>query len=172
LTVENWSNVKAYGERYEYKELLVKIVDTLSELFNDAINAKNFVELDVDELKYLLSLENKIVESEEKVYEAVIGWIKHDLINREKFVGELLSFVKFSEMSLDFFNLVVAKETIIRCSFVTMQSFINAIVNCKRFESASKIPAKRRNQKQLTNQSSLITCHFKTFLLLTTNVFG
>ena len=140
VTTENWLSLKAYGERYGYEELLEKVTQSMSEKFTAVVKAKNFVELDVEELKFLLGLENKTVESEEKVYEAVIGWIKMDVVGREKHAEELLGFVKFPNMSLDFLNQVVAKERLIEVSDVCMKSVLQAIGNYKPRLATTALP--------------------------------
>ena len=144
VTTENWLSLKAYGERYCYEELLEKGTRSMSKKFTAIVKAKNFVELDVEELKFLLGLENKTVESEEKVYEAVIDWIKMDVVGREKHVEELLSFVKFTNMSLDFLNQVVAKERLIEVSHVCMKSVFRAIGNYKPRSAAEALPTTSR----------------------------
>ena len=90
--------------------------------------ASNFEELEVDELKHLLGLKKKTIESEEKVYQAVIGWIQHDITSRKIHVEELLGFIKFSDMSLEFLKRV-AKETILQDAHATTRAILNAIVN-------------------------------------------
>ena len=130
----------------------------MSEKFTAVVKAKNFVELDVEELKFLLGLENKIVESEEKVYEAVIDWIKMDVVGREKHVEELLSFMKFINMSLDFLNQVVASERLIEVSHVCMKSVFRAIGNYKPSSATTALPTTSR----LKGSNSLSLKNFLT----------
>jgi len=122
----NWVNIKAYGERYGYAELLENQNKVLSMQFNMFIQSEHLVKLDISELKYLLSLENKNVESEEEIYKALIGWINYDVLNREKQIEELMSYVRFTEMSLDFLNQVVAKEVLIGISDVCTRNVVDA----------------------------------------------
>ena len=140
VTTENWLSLKAYGERYGYEQLLEKVTQSMSEKFTAVVKTKNFVELDVEELKFLLGLENKNIESEEKVYEAVISWTKMDVVGREKHVEELLGFVKFPNMSLDYLNQVVAKEKLIEVSHVCMKSVLQAIGNYKPRLATTALP--------------------------------
>ena len=98
---------------------------------------ESFVALESKELKHLLALENKNVESEKRVYQAVIGWINHDVTNREKYVEELLSLLNFSEMSLAFLSKVVATEKLIQSSFLVTKAVLSAVGNPKTDSPAS-----------------------------------
>jgi len=145
MTVENWSGIKAYGERYDYDDLLEKVDCFLSENFDEIIYAPIFVDLTAEELKHWLSLKNRSVKFEEKLYAAVVVWIKHDFINREKYVAGLLSLMKFSEMSLEFLTQVVVKENLIQNALPVTRSVFNAIGNPKIQPSTSR-DANQRNQ--------------------------
>ena len=126
ITADNWLNVKSYGIRYDYEELLEKLDESLAEKFTDFVNAQNFAYLKKDDLKHLLGLKKKKVESE-KVFESVIGWIKHDAINREKCAEEFFNCVDFTEMSLDFLTEVVANEKLIGDSRLCSKLVLDAI---------------------------------------------
>ena len=89
------------------------------------------------------------MESEEKVYEGVIGWIKHDndIINREKHAEELFCLLKFSVMPSEFLSEVVAKETILRSLLVVMQAVLSAIGNHQPQKSAQEEQNKKHDKK-------------------------
>ena len=131
INAKNWLSVQTYGKRCGYKDLLKKVDEAISKKFDSVMTASNFVELDIEELKHLLGLEEKSVESEEKLYESVIGWIKHDRFEREIYAKELLDFINFSEMSLEFLNQVVAKEKLIEDSHETLKAVFRAIRSYK-----------------------------------------
>ena len=149
ITTENWSGILAYGKRYGYEVLLEKVDENLVEIFTDIIKLGNFVDLEKDDLKYLLGLEKK-VESEEKVYEAVIGWIKHEVTNREQHAEELLSLLKFSKMPLDFLTQVVAKEKLLGTSHCA-GLVLNAIANFKPAAKRKATKDKSTSCKRRTN---------------------
>ena len=97
-----------------------KVDRVLSAKFDAVMAAKNFVELEMEEIKHLLSLENRNVKSETNVYEAVIKWIKMDVLGREKYTEELLCLLKFSEMPLHFSTKVAAKEKLVENSYASL----------------------------------------------------
>ena len=129
VDVGNWSSIRAYAKRYDYKELLDEIDELLCEMFDTLLKSEELVELDAEELKHLLGLENREVKSEEEVYKAVIGWIKHDVGNREKYVVELLGAVNFSKIQLGFLKEVVFSEELIANSVVSSRMVMNSIIN-------------------------------------------
>ena len=129
VNVGNWSSIRAYAKRYDYKELLDEIDELLCEMFDTLLKSEELVELDAEELKHLLGLENREVKSEEEVYKAVIGWIKHDVGNREKYVVELLGAVNFSKIQLGFLKEVVFSEELIANSVVSSRMVMNSIIN-------------------------------------------
>ena len=131
VTAQNWSIIIACGKCYGYQELLEKVDRVLSAKFDAVMAAKNFVELEMEEIKHLLSLENRNVKSEKKVYEAAIKWIKMDVLGREKYAEELLCLLKFSEMPLDFSTKVAAKEKLIENFYASLKSLFRAIGNYK-----------------------------------------
>ena len=131
VTANNWSIIITCGKRYGYQELLEKVDNVLSAKFDAVMAAKNFVELEMEKIKHLLSLRNRNVKSETNVYEAVINWIKTDVLGREKYAEELLCLLKFSEMQLEFLTKVAAKEMLIENSYSSLKALFRAIGNYK-----------------------------------------
>ena len=132
ITAENWSSILAYGKRYGYDDLVQKVNNSLAQKFDTMVTAGDLIELEIDELQYLLSLENKNVRSQEKLYQAIIDWLNIDIIGREKFVDQLMEFVEFSSMSLEFLNHVVAKEKLMESSLSCSKAILRAIGNKKQ----------------------------------------
>ena len=131
VTPKNWSIIITCGKRYGYQELLEKVDNVLSAKFDAVMAAKNFVELEMEEIKHLLSLRNRNVKSETNVYEAVINWIKMDVLGREKYAEELLCLLKFSEMPLEFLTKVAAKEKLVENPYASLKALFRAIGNYK-----------------------------------------
>ena len=114
VNVGNWSSIRAHAKRYDYKELLDKFDEAIALQFDAFVKAEQFIELNVEDLKHLLGLQKRRVKSEDEVYKAVIGWIKHDLIGHEIYAERLLSLINFSKMSVDFLKRVIANEKLQR----------------------------------------------------------
>ena len=151
VNAENWLSLLAYGKRYGYDDLIKNVDEYLSAQFNNVVTGSSFAEYDVDELKHLIGLQSKSVDSEEKVYEAVIRWINHNTVERQKFVEDLLSIVKFSEMSLKFLLQVVAKEKLIENSHAILKAVFQAIRNCKSPASEQSAAANQAKIRKYLN---------------------
>ena len=67
--------------------------------FVSVVKSEDFVELDFEKVKELVSHDEIIVSKEEDVYEAVIKWVKHDTQSRECFFPELLKCLRLFSMS-------------------------------------------------------------------------
>ena len=127
VNVGNWSSIRAYAQRYNYKELLDKVDEAIALQFDAVVKTRQFIELNVEDLKHFLALEKRSVKSEDEVYKAVIGWIKHDLIGHEIYTEELLSLINFSKMSVDFLKRVVTNEKLIEKSLACTRAVLGAI---------------------------------------------
>jgi len=109
----------------------------LSENVDRIVNVTNFIDLSLEQLKYLLCLEDRNIEVEENDYEAVIGWIRHDVINREKQVEKSLRFVKFSEMLFEISNSYCRERKYDSKFFTITRSVLTAIRNPKTMQSST-----------------------------------
>ena len=133
--------IRAYAQRYDFEGLLKKVDEVVAHKFDSVIRSKHFVELDIEELKFLLKLENKKVKSENDIYEAVVFWIKQDLIGHEKYAEELLNCIDYSKLTLNFLKEKVSKEKLIEASFCLTRAVLNAIsghsgITCQMANSA------------------------------------
>ena len=54
------------------------------------VKSDDFKALDFEKVKQLVSHDEIIVSKEEEVYEAVVSWVKHDILSRECLFPELL----------------------------------------------------------------------------------
>ena len=58
--------------------------------FEEVVRSEEFLQLEVTQLLELVGADDLCTQSEEQVYEAVMAWVKHDPVNREKYLAELL----------------------------------------------------------------------------------
>ena len=121
VKVDNWLSIRAYGKLYDYKELLEKVDESLSKQFRTVIDSVSFPTLEINDVKHLFGLKRKTPYSEEKLYRAIINWIKRDLNDRGKHAEDLLKFVKFSKTSLNFLDETVVREELVVKSHAIIQ---------------------------------------------------
>ncbi|KAL1478563.1 hypothetical protein MTO96_034991 [Rhipicephalus appendiculatus] len=75
----------------------------------------------------LISSDELNVSSEELVYEATVAWIKHDLPEREKYVGKLLQHCRLPLMRREFLLSKVGEEPLVRSSEESKDLLIEAM---------------------------------------------
>ncbi|KHN74263.1 Ring canal kelch protein [Toxocara canis] len=64
--------------------------------FSHLIRCEEFLALDKDRLIELISADRLTTNGEEKVYEAVMNWTRHDLPNRKEYIPELMDHVRLA----------------------------------------------------------------------------
>lgn len=90
LGVTNCLGVRAVADLHSCTQLK-KVADNFAKKnFTSIIESDEFLKLEVDHLVELFSADDLGASSEEKVYEAVMIWINHDLLNREQYLEQLL----------------------------------------------------------------------------------
>ena len=67
--------------------------------FVSVVRSEDFKEFGFEKIKELVSHDEIIVSKEEYVYEAVVSWVKHDLLSRECLFPELLKCLRLFSMS-------------------------------------------------------------------------
>jgi len=82
--------------------------------FVEVVQSDEFVNISFEQLSKLLADDVLNVHSEERVFEAVVAWIKNDVDARTAFAGDLFPLVRFSLLSPEFLMDRVAHEDIIR----------------------------------------------------------
>ncbi|KAL3205156.1 hypothetical protein MRX96_040877 [Rhipicephalus microplus] len=75
----------------------------------------------------LISSDELNVSSEELVYEATVAWIKHDLPEREKYVGKLLQHCRLPLMRREFLLSKVSEEPLVRSNEESKDLLIEAM---------------------------------------------
>jgi len=67
--------------------------------FVSVVKTDDFKALDFQKVKQLISHDEIIVSREEEVYEAVVSWVKHNILSRKSLFPELLKCLKLFSMS-------------------------------------------------------------------------
>lgn len=78
--------------------------------------SEDFKELEYEKVKELISRDDIIVSKEEEVYEAVVTWVKHNLLSRQHLFPELLKYVRLFSMSKYTLRRILATEELINKS--------------------------------------------------------
>ena len=86
----NCLGVRAFADTHSCPQLGKLAEDFAKQNFQQVVQSDEFLKLEVDLLIGLISADDLSIPSEEKVFEAVVAWIKHDPANRDRYIGDLL----------------------------------------------------------------------------------
>ena len=90
IGVSNCLGISAYADTHSCLELKALADDYAMQHFSEVIQAEEFLQLPVNQLQQLVSSDNLNVHSEERVYEAVIAWVKYEPGTRKQYISKLL----------------------------------------------------------------------------------
>ena len=128
VTPNNCFRLKKFSKLYNCQQLTEKINFVIEQQFETVIRSKEFLTLDVEEVKSLLNLKEKKVSSEDCVYNATIDWVKNDANSRSIYLGGLFSAINLSSVSWDFLTQVIVKEHLITDSLERMKVLVQTMV--------------------------------------------
>lgn len=114
LSSENCLGIVAFADRHNCTELVTTSESFARHHFIEVVQSEEFMEISAKQLMRLLSDDDLTVQSEERVFEAALAWIKFDVDVRQEFASEILNNVRFPLLSAEFLMDRVATEEIIR----------------------------------------------------------
>ena len=82
--------------------------------FLSVVKSDDFKALDFEKVKQLVGHDEIIVSREEEVYEAVISWVKHDILSRECLFPELLKCLRFFSMSKSSLRKIMEEQLVVK----------------------------------------------------------
>ncbi len=93
--------LESFGVHFNCKSLEKAAIACQLQNFATVVKSEDFETLDFEKVRELISHDEIIVSNEEEVFEAVISWVKHDILAREHLLPELLKCVRLFSMSKD-----------------------------------------------------------------------
>lgn len=93
----NCLKLYSVADTYSFLRLKEQSIQTASEHFSIISKIDDFMQLDVELLKEILASDNISV-AEEEVFEAAMTWIEYDEANRKKFIEEILTTVRLTQV--------------------------------------------------------------------------
>ncbi|NXD76443.1 KLHL4 protein, partial [Halcyon senegalensis] len=94
LHPSNCLGIRSFGDAQGCTELL-KVAHTYTmEHFTEVIKNQEFLLLPANEIAKLLSSDDINVPDEEAIFQALMMWVRHDLQNRQRDLGMLLSYIR------------------------------------------------------------------------------
>ena len=113
ISSSNCLALESFASQFNCESLKEAAVTYTVKNFVAVVNSDDFKALDFDKVKSLISRDDIIVPQEEEVYEAVILWVKHDLLSRECLFPELLKYVRAYSMSKYTLREILGKEELV-----------------------------------------------------------
>ena len=106
--------LESFGAQFNCKSLEEAAMAYKLQNFAAVVKSEDFKALDFDKVKQLVCHDDIIVSKEEDVYEAVMKWVKHDVLARENLLPELLKCVRLFSMSKYSLKKILEDEELIK----------------------------------------------------------
>ncbi|XP_069989697.1 kelch-like protein 17 [Penaeus vannamei] len=114
LHPSNCLGIRSFADAHSCGELHTRSHRFALQNFPEVCGTEEFLLLPFKQVEELISSAQLNVPCEEKVFTAVISWVKHDLREREKHVPQLLQHVRLPLLSRDFLTSNVDAEPLVR----------------------------------------------------------
>lgn len=116
LNVKNCLGIQSLAETYACQKLWTVTNTFIFQNFPHVAENEEFLNLDEKQIQVLLQSDEISVENEEKVYEALVGWINYDRENRREFFPVLMEDVRLPLVSPYYLVDVVENEELFNSS--------------------------------------------------------
>ncbi|XP_003247799.1 kelch-like protein 2 [Acyrthosiphon pisum] len=94
LDASNCLGIRAFADLHNCTELLSRSEALIKKEFLEVIKSDEFLSLSSEEVVKLISCSDINAPSEEKIFDCVVKWVKHDLDLRKDFLPELMEHVR------------------------------------------------------------------------------
>ena len=98
----NCLGIKSFADMHGCIELLAATNTYIESHFSEVLDCDEFYALEHSQVCNLIASDTITVPSEEKVYESVISWVKHDMDSRGSHLPELMEFVRLPLLSREY----------------------------------------------------------------------
>ncbi|XP_029344894.1 kelch-like protein 2 isoform X2 [Acyrthosiphon pisum] len=113
----NVIGINALADLHGSMQLLTSSELYIQQLFSDVVEGDEFLSFSSELMVKLISSDELTAPSEEKVFEIVIRWVKHDLDSRKQILPQLMEHVRLPLISKDYIlKNIVDEPLLINCS--------------------------------------------------------
>ena len=159
LTVNNCLGMQKFAESYSCEALFETTTKFICDNFGYITDSDEFLQLYPAQLCPILSSDELRVLNEEKVYEALIRWTKHSLLERKKYFPELVQHIRLPMLPPDYLVDQVESETLFiefpKCKELLVEAHHYLLLPNRRNINQS---ARTRPRKYENNNEILIAC--------------
>ncbi|XP_001947287.2 kelch-like protein 2 [Acyrthosiphon pisum] len=156
LCPENCIDIYATADLYSCTILLANSERYIQQYFSEVVAGDDFLSLSAALFIQLIS-SDKLASSEEKVFESVIRWVKHDSNLRKYALPQLMEYVRLPLTSKKYILDKVVEESLIR-NCCKCKSFINEALNFQilKAEKYCSIPQNIRHKPRYGDNVMLV----------------
>eukprot|EP00118_Oscarella_pearsei_P003985 m.16535 g.16535 ORF g.16535 m.16535 type:complete len:589 (+) comp26992_c0_seq3:152-1918(+) len=127
LHPSNCLGIQAFGDLHACADLKSAAHVFAQHHFVDVVRGDEFLALDAGDVAKLIESDDLGVQSEEQVFEAVLAWVKHDPLTRERDLASLIGLVRLPLLSKEYLVNSVETEAITRRNNVCKDYIIEAM---------------------------------------------
>ncbi|XP_023814726.2 kelch-like protein 3 [Oryzias latipes] len=114
LHPSNCLGIRAFADLHTCTQLLSQADAYAEQHFSEVVQGEEFLSLSLQQVCSLISSDKLTVSTEEKVFEAMITWIKHNKLDRLQFMPTLMEHVRLPLLSRDYLVQIVEEEALIK----------------------------------------------------------
>ncbi|XP_076820218.1 kelch-like protein 12 [Clavelina lepadiformis] len=129
LNEESCLKIRSYSNRYNMGDLVQAAELFISENLGAVLKSTDFLQFDVDDVKYMLMLESDEELIDEDKYRSVISWTKHGVFDRKEHFSDLFCFIQLDYLSSEFLKDVVRKEELVCNSLECMNLLVMSVTS-------------------------------------------
>uniref|UniRef100_A0A672ZD44 Kelch-like protein 3 n=1 Tax=Sphaeramia orbicularis TaxID=375764 RepID=A0A672ZD44_9TELE len=110
----NCLGIRAFADLHTCTQLLNQAHAYAEQHFAEVVQGEEFLGLSLQQVCSLISSDKLTVSTEEKVFEAMVSWIKHDKPARLEYMPKLMEHVRLPLLSRDYLVQIVEEEALIK----------------------------------------------------------
>ncbi|XP_029426946.1 kelch-like protein 2 isoform X2 [Rhinatrema bivittatum] len=123
----NCLGIRAFADMHACTELLNQANTYAEQHFSDIVPGEEFLNLGIEQVCSLIASDKLTIVSEEKVFEAVIAWVNHDIDVRQEHMAHLMEHVRLPLLSREYLVQRVEEETLVKNSSACKDYLIEAM---------------------------------------------
>ncbi|XP_060857046.1 kelch-like protein 2 [Metopolophium dirhodum] len=155
LCPANCIDINAIANLYNCTELLTSSEQYIQQHYSEVVGSEDFLSLSSAQVIKLISSDKLKVSSEEKVFESVIRWVKHELGSRKCFLPHLLEYARLPLTSKNYIIDKVVEEPLLKNCF-KCKDYISEALNFHILKAAELIPQNIRHQPRYGDKVILV----------------
>lgn len=127
LHPSNCLGIRQFADIHSCSDLLTHARSFTEQHFSDVVRGEEFQNLSCQQVCELINSDQLSVSSEEKVYEAVVGWVRYDVADRTQHMATLLQHVRLPLMPKDYLVKTVTQEQLVNNNDLCKDFLIEAM---------------------------------------------